>query len=218
MFQDLTTGSIPKKLFLQAWPQTADNLLLIIDQLVDLIWAGRLPEWFRAVAGIGVGQTIVQFGQMGRSGLDQSLRAMVSRAVGARDIPLANHIMFQAFILNMFYLIPFVILGEIFTDYLVRIVGGGGEEIQSQAAAYMRVQFITVALIGLRQMGTSALQSSADVITPLRAATVTRIVHIVSSPFLIFGWGWFPAFGIAGAPMANGLGWVAGNLMILRSV
>ena len=214
VFQDLTTGNIPKKLFLQAWPQAVDNMLLIVDQMVDLVWAARLPQGFRAVAGIGVAQTVVQIGQTARSGLDQSLRAMVSRAVGARNIPLANHIVLQAFTVSVVYSVLLIILGEIFAEFLMRIVGGGGVGIQSQAVNYMRVWLITVSLLGMRQVGTSALQASSDVMTPLRAVLVTRVVHIAMSPFLMFGWWWFPSMGVSGAAMANALGWMAGNVII----
>ena len=40
---DLTTGSIPKKLFAQAWPQVTEGLLNISEQITDVFWAGRLP-------------------------------------------------------------------------------------------------------------------------------------------------------------------------------
>lgn len=213
-FQDLTTGSIPKKLFLQSWPQVAENMMLIADQMIDLVWAARLPQGFRAVAGIGVGQTVVQFGQMARSGLDQSLRAMVSRAVGARDIPLANHIVMQALTLNIIYSTLLVIVGEIFAEFLMRIVSGGGSGIAEQAVIYMRVYLIQVAMLGIRQSGVTALQSSSDVMTPFRAILVTRIVHIVMSPVLIFGWWWFPSMGVAGAALSTSIGLFVGNIMI----
>jgi hypothetical protein len=55
--RDLTTGSIPKNLFHQSWPQALEGVFTVADQLTDLVWAGRLEAGFRAVASVGVVQT-----------------------------------------------------------------------------------------------------------------------------------------------------------------
>ena len=71
--RDLTTGSVPRKLFHQSWPQVVEGLVNIAYQVVDLIYAGLLPDGTRAIAGLGVAQSFAQFGMMSRQGLDQSL-------------------------------------------------------------------------------------------------------------------------------------------------
>jgi len=38
--RDLTTGSIPKNLWWLAWPQIVEGVLNVVDQIVDIIWAG----------------------------------------------------------------------------------------------------------------------------------------------------------------------------------
>lgn len=83
IYADLSAGSIPRHLFRLAWPQVIEQSLNIIDQTVDMFWAGRLPGGFRSLAGLGVAQTFSQLGFMGRQGLEQATRAMVARAVGA---------------------------------------------------------------------------------------------------------------------------------------
>lgn len=214
VFQDLTTGSIPKKLFLQSWPQVTENIMLIADQLIDLVWAARLPQGFRAVAGIGVGQTVVQVGQTARQGLDHSLRAMVSRAVGAGNIPLANHIVMQALTLNIVYSIIFIIVGQIFAEVVMKLFSGGGSGITSEAVTYVRVYLIQISLVGLRQVGGTALQSSSDVMTPFRAVVVQRVIHIVLTPFFMFGWWWFPGMGVAGAAASTSVSLAVSNVMV----
>lgn len=206
---DLTTGSIPKKLWSLAWPQMVESVLNIVDQMVDLVWAGRLPGGFRAIAGLGVAQSFTQFGMMARQGLDQAMRAMISRAVGSGNIPLANHIALQAFTVTAVYSVIMVIVGLLLTDVLLRVVGTS-QEVHTEAALYMRLQFVGMATMSFRMMSGAALQSSADPITPLKATTLTRLLHITLTPFLIFGWWWFPHLGLGGAALANVLAQLAG--------
>lgn len=201
-FDDLSVGSVPRHIFRLSWPQVTEQLLNIIDQTVDMFWAGRLPGGFRALAGLGVAQTFSQFGFMSRQGLEQSTRAMVARAVGAGDMPLANRIALQSFVLTGGYSLFIVVAGVILTDILFRVFGVG-QAIQTEAAMYMRIQFIGMGSMSFRMAASSILQASGDVIVPLRATTVTRIIHIALTPFLMFGWVGFPHYGLAGAALSN---------------
>jgi len=207
--RDLTSGSIPKNLAHLAWPQVLEGILNVADQTVDLVWAGRLPGGFRALAGVGVGQSFTQFGMMARQGLDQSLRAMVSRAIGAKNIPLASHIALQAFSLTGAYSLFMVLVGLLLTDIMLRLIGAS-EAVQAETAMYMRIQFVGMATMGFRMASGAALQSAGDVITPFKATLVTRVIHIVLTPFFIFGWWGFPAMGLPGAAAVNVMAQLAG--------
>src|SRR5437762_11594776 len=96
--RDLTQGSIPRTLWFLAWPQVVTGALRAADQLADLFWAGFID--FHAVAGIGISQTWAAVFNTGRTGLDVAARAMISRAYGSRNIPLANHLAMQSILLN----------------------------------------------------------------------------------------------------------------------
>ncbi|MSP78284.1 MAG: MATE family efflux transporter [Dehalococcoidia bacterium] len=206
---DLTTGSVPKKLFHQAWPQFAENILNVIDQMVDLVWAGLLPGGFRAIAGLGIGQSFVQVANFARQGLDQSLRAMIARAVGAGNIPLANHVAQQAFALNAVYAVIMALVGLLLTDVFISVIGAS-DAIRAETGLYMRIHFIGMATQSFRMMTGTSLQASGEPIAPLKAATATRLIHIALSPLLMFGPWWFPSMGLAGAALANVLAQLVG--------
>ena len=202
VYADLSTGSIPRHIFRLAWPQVIEQILNVTDQMVDMIWAGRLPGGFRSIAGLGVAQTFNQLGFMSRQGLEQATRAMVSRAVGAGDLSLANHIALQAFALMGAYSFVMVLVGIFLTDILLRLAGTS-EAVHAEAAMYMRIQFMGMTSMAFRMTASSILQASGDVMIPLRATLMTRILHIALSPVLMFGWLGFPSFGLAGAALAN---------------
>ena len=214
--RDLTKGSIPANLWYLAWPQITESFLSVVDQLADLIWAGRLG--FEAIAGLGVAQTFLMLMMTARMGLDAGMRSMISRAVGARNIPYANHVMLQALTVSVAYSVILVTLGMLLTEPLLRLLGTG-DEVVRQAAGYMRFQLVAMSMMGLQRLTAGALQASGDSITPLKAASASRILHLALSPFLIFGWFFFPTLELAGAGAANliaqtvGLGMNASALM-----
>ena len=198
--RDLTKGSIRKNLWFLGWPQIAEGFLGVVDQLADLIWAGRIG--FQAIAGLGVAQSYLMMVITARMGLDAGMRSMISRAVGAGETVYANHVLLQSLTLTTFIAFFVVLIGMLFTEPMLRIIGLS-EGIVAQAAPYMRVQFLAMSVMSYQRLSGGALQAAGDSITPLRAATVTRVLHLVISPFLIFGWLGTPPMGLAGAAMAN---------------
>jgi putative MATE family efflux protein len=138
----------------------------------------------------------------GRSGLDMGMQAMIARAVGAHRVDLANHVALQGFTLTFLFSLAMVVIGLLFTDPLMRVLGVS-DTVIGQTSLYMRIQFVGAAAMSFRMSTASALQASGDVITPMKATVLARLVHLVLSPFLIFGWWGLPSMGIAGAAVAN---------------
>ncbi|MBI2171820.1 MAG: MATE family efflux transporter [Chloroflexi bacterium] len=198
--RDLTQGSIPRNLWWLAWPQMVESVLNVVDQIIDLIWAGIISV--SAIAGVGIAQTYRQLTMTGRMGFDTAMRAQVARAIGAKDARLANHLALQGFTLSGGFSLIIGLSGAIFAVPLMQLLGLGQDIIDS-ASLYLRIQFLSVIGVSFRQMGGAALQAAGDAITPMKATTLTRVTHIVLSPFLIFGWLFFPEMGIAGAALAD---------------
>lgn len=198
--RDLTQGSIPRNLWYLSWPQMAESFFSVIDQLADLFWAGRVG--YKAIAGLGVSQTYILMLMTARMGLDASMRAMISRAIGAGNTAYANHVLAQSIILTIIWSLVIGIPGILFTDNLLGLVGVSGDVV-AMASGYMKLQFIAMSLMSFQRLTGGSLQAAGDSITPLKAATVSRILHLLLSPFLIFGWFMFPEMGLAGAGMAN---------------
>ncbi len=211
--RDLTEGSVPRNLWSISWPQSVESLLNASDQLLDLLWAGRLGA--TSIAGLGVGQTYIQVGMTGRMGFDMAMRAMVSRAVGARDLALAGHVALQAFTLSGVFGILMALIGVFLTEPLLRVVGVPESVVQA-GADYMRVQFIGSSANAFRMMSATALQASGDVMTPMRSTMVVRVFHVILSPNLVFGWLFFPELGLVGAALANVIGQGIGAVINFR--
>ena len=210
--RDLTRGSVPRNLWNMAWPQMADSALTVVDQIADLFWAGRMG--YKTIAGLGVAQTYILIYSTARIGLDAGMRAMISRAIGANDREYANHVLLQALTMTFIWTLVVGGLGIIFTDKLLSVVGVSGAVVES-ATMYMQLQFVAYSMQNFIRLTGGALNAAGDSINPLKAVTVSRGVHILSSPFFIFGWLWFPDMGIAGAAAANIVAQLLGLIMNL---
>ena len=210
--RDLTRGSVPRNLWNMAWPQMADSALTVVDQIADLFWAGRMG--YKTIAGLGVAQTYILIYSTARIGLDAGMRAMISRAIGANDREYANHVLLQALTMTFIWTLVVGGLGIIFTDKLLSMVGVSGAVVES-ATMYMQLQFVAYSMQNFIRLTGGALNAAGDSINPLKAVTVSRGVHILSSPFFIFGWLWFPEMGIAGAAAANIVAQFLGLIMNL---
>ena len=90
----------------------------------------------------------------------------------------------------------------LFTDFLLRIMGVS-QDVIDVAGVYMQIQFIGFGGQAFRMMTGGALQAAGDPLTPMKATTISRLAHLVLTPLLIFGWGWFPQYDLAGAALAN---------------
>ncbi len=214
--RDLTKGGVRRNLWFLAWPQMVGGVFNASDQISDLFWAGRVVG-FGAIGGIGVAQAYGQLIMMARMGIDVGMQALISRAIGARRVDLANHAALQSFTLMVILSVTLSAAGIAFAPFLLRVLGISEPIVQS-AILYMQFQFVSSAFQSFRQTTGAALQASGDSFTPMKSTIVSRLLHLAITPFLVLGLFGMPEMGIAGASAANvlaqivGVGW---NLMAL---
>ena len=172
----------------------------MIGPTIDLIWVGKLGP--AAIAGVGVSGMIVMLVNAAMMGLYQGMRAMVSRFVGAGKPGEANHVVQQAFIVSFAYSIALAVIGILFAEKIL-ILMGVGPDVISEGAVYLRINFVGMITMSMRMIGESSMQASGDAKRPMWISVFYRIFHIVLSPFLIFGLAFFPRMGVSGAATAN---------------
>lgn len=201
--RDLTSGSIPRNLWFLAWPQVIDGALRVVDQLADMVWAGIFGH--RAIAGMGVAQQYVQLGFTARHGIDGAMRAMVARAFGMRNPELANAALFQAATVTFIYGLVLALIGVFLSEPLLRLLGVS-DGVVDEGVAYMRLQLIGQGMVGFNMLSAHALSAAGDSFTPMKATALSRVIHFLLSPVLMFGLLGVPHFGLSGAALANIIG------------
>jgi len=88
--RDWTQGSIPKNLLLISWPMMITQMLMSFGPTIDMIWVGKLGDV--AVAAVGVAGVAVQSVMVLMMGLTMGMLALISRAIGAKDMQTANRV------------------------------------------------------------------------------------------------------------------------------
>jgi putative MATE family efflux protein len=211
--RDWTQGSILKNLLLLSWPMTVTQMLMSLGPTIDMIWVGKLGGI--AVAAVGVSGVVVMLAMSVMFGLTAGMLALISRAVGAGDLPMANRVAQQAVIVSAVYAVLVALVGHFFAEKIVLLITSD-PEIVSLGTIYLRIEFIGGATMIFRIMMDVIMQASGDAMNPMWIATVYRSLHIALCPFLVFGWWIFPELGVRGAAYTGIIAQSLGVILGLR--
>jgi Na+-driven multidrug efflux pump len=73
----------------------------------------------------------------------------------------------------------------------------------AEGTAYLRIQLIGMVTTSFQMLSQSLMQASGDSKTPMTISVATRVLHVALSPFLIFGWWFFPRLEVSGAALTG---------------
>jgi putative MATE family efflux protein len=193
------------------------NTFNMLGPTIDMIWVGKLGS--TSIAAVGISGMAVMLTQTLMMGIFGGLRAIVARSVGEGDKETANHAAQQAFVISTAFSLVIAVIGIFFAEQILGLFGVSPDVI-SEGAAYMRIQFVGMITLAMRFMTEATMQASGDVTTPMKIAVIFRIFHVALCPFLVFGWGFFPAMGVKGAALTNvfsqGLGTAIGLWFLIN--
>ncbi len=205
--RDWTKGSIIRNLLSLSWPMVINESLWAVGPTIDMIWVGRLGV--ASIAGVGVAGIVVMLLMAARWGLGVGTRAMIARFVGAGDAEGANHVVRQAFVISGIYAIVVASIGISFAEPILSLFGLEADVV-AEGTAYLRIIFVGSVAMSFWVMAEGIMYASGDGITPMKITVVVRFVHLLFTPFLIFGWWIFPRMGVSGAALANLVGYSVG--------
>lgn len=183
--------------------------------MADLFWAGFIGS--RAVATVGVAQSWIVLFITATMGLDTGARAMVSRAIGAGDLAAANRIARQSLFVSGATALTVMGFGIVLSDFLLRLLGVT-ENMVEEGSTYQRIRLASAIFFTVNNGSGSLLQAGGDSLTPMKAQMLTRGIHFVLSPVLMFGWVGLPPMGISGSAVANTVAQVAGAVVNLHAL
>ncbi len=198
--QDLTTGSLSRHLL----KTTSFMLVTMVFQtmyfLIDLYWVGRLGT--DSVAAVGIAGNWSFFVLALTQMLGVGTTTVIAHAVGRKDNDHARMMFNQSQILSIVVGLVFLIGGLLVRMPYVRAMGADASTID-QAGDYLLWFIPAMALqFALVSMG-AALRGTGNFKPTMVVSTATIVINMVLAPFLIFGWGPSPAFGVAGAAVAS---------------
>ncbi|WP_454675187.1 MATE family efflux transporter [Achromobacter pestifer] len=195
-----------------AWP----NILMMSAQSAT----GLIETWFLARLGTSVlaGVALVVpvlflMGNMSQGAMGGGISAAVARALGGGRQQEADQLVLHAVVLNALLGLLFCILLLAFGPQLYRALGAEDEALDA-ALAYSNVIFGGIVLMWLMNAFASVIRGTGNMLVPGAVICGGALLLIPLSPCLIFGWGPFPALGVAGGGWALVIYYGAGALIL----
>ena len=213
----MTRGAITPKLLHLAWPLVLGNLLQTVYNIVDIFWVGRVsPE---AVAGVSLMFPLAWMFISTAMGLTAATIALVSQHVGAGNSRQADRVVAQAILLALVVSSALAALGWAFRFEVLTLIGAEGQ-VFVEALDYIEVIFLALPFTFLFFAFRASLQGAGDTKTAMWLMVISAGMNVILDPFLILGWGPFPAMGTRGAAwatfIARGFATGAGIYILLR--
>jgi Na+-driven multidrug efflux pump len=118
--RDWTQGNIFKNLILISWPMMVTQVLMSLGPTIDMIWVGRLGP--NSVAAVGVAGVVVMLAMGVMMGFTMGMLALISRAIGARDLSLANRVAQQAVVISAIYSVVVALIGQFLGRHILLLV------------------------------------------------------------------------------------------------
>ncbi len=193
------------------------NVLVMLAQsltgLVEAAFVGRLGT--DALAGMALVFPGVMLMQMMSSGaMGGGISAAIARALGAGRQDQADLLVPHALAINAAMGLLFCAGGVLGGPALYRAMGGSGPALAA-ALQYSDVVFGGAALMWVFNGLASCIRGTGNMLVPALVIVGGVVVLVPVSPCLIFGWGPFPALGVAGGGVALLLYYLLGGAVFL---
>lgn len=213
---DLTSGGIAQPLFYLSLPIVITNLLQVTYNLADTFWLGQHGKV--SLAAITFGFPLVFLLISLAMGVSVAGSVLVAQHTGAENRERAQYAASQTVTFALLFSGLLGVGGFFLVDDLLALLGASAE-VLPPATAYMEVISLGLPLMFGFFVFVALMRGSGDTVTPMLVMIGTVVLNVALDPFLIFGWGPFPAMGVQGAAVATvfarGLAMVVGMGIML---
>ncbi|NEU58575.1 MATE family efflux transporter [Halorussus sp. MSC15.2] len=209
--EEITDGSLVRSLLVLAAPLVVQNLVIVVQQVIDTFWVGRLGE--NAVAAVGVVFPVTALLFSVTIVLMTGTQVVVSQRVGAEDLSGGRRTMFHGVTAA---LAVGIVVGVVVFAGADEIVSAllSGETVASLAATYIAWLAVLFPFASMSDALEGGFIGWGDSRASMYGNVSAVVVNVVLDPFLILGWNPFPRLGIQGAALATGIGYTAGFLVM----
>jgi putative MATE family efflux protein len=212
---DLRNEPVARLLWKMSLPSIASMLVMALYNFIDIFWLSRLGP--QAVAAVTIAFPVqILLGGFG-VGTGVGAGSFAARMFGAGENETANRTAGQIIFLSMLIGSLVIIPGLLFHDAILRLFGATGEVLPLAREYFVIYLFTTPLLIFMISAG-NLFRAGGNPNYSMYVVTTSAVLSAVLDPFLIFGWGPFPALGIGGAAVAAGVSQFLIVLLSLRLI
>lgn len=198
--ETILSGPVPSTLIRITLPSIAGMLGLMIFNVVDTFFVGRLGTL--ELAAISFTFPVVMIINSIVFGIGTGSMTLFSKAVGNHNVEEERLLATSSLILGVSLSVIVAVIGFATIDPVFRLLGAE-DELMPYIRTYMRIWFLGSAFMVIPMLGDSILRGLGDTFTPAFVMLTSAVLNGILDPLLIFGIGPFPAMGVAGAVVAT---------------
>jgi len=199
-FDYITKGPVGQAVVRLAWPVVLAEALHTLFHIVDIAWVGRLGAWATAAIASSMFAlwTVFAVANLVATGLT----AQVSRSLGAGDRERAGHANAQAMLFAfglgcIVALLCWLLAGRLF------VALGATPAVARAGGRFLTIYGAGAPFSFLYTTSSAAMRASGDTRTPMIITASALAANAALDPLLIYGWGPFPRWEVAGAACAT---------------
>jgi len=193
-------GPILKTMLALGWPVMVTNSLQALYNLVDAFWLGRLST--EAVSAPSMAWPVLFLTISVAIGFQFAGIAIVAQHTGAGERDRADEAGTQLYSFLFLVAVGLGALGYGLAPWVLRVMNTP-PEVLPLAVAYLRIVTAGMPLMYGSFAFMGLLMGIGDTRTPMYLIGSSVLLNAILDPVLIFGWGPFPAMGVAGAAWAT---------------
>jgi putative MATE family efflux protein len=187
-------------LFKLSIPSIIAMVIQALYNVVDSIYIGHVSTDALSALSLCFPIQMIIIGIAVGTGVGTS--SLISRLLGKGNKNRASNAAEHVMIVTVIYGITMAVVGFFFSDNLLHMFTNDPKLIE------MGTDYISIILIGSIAMffpmiSNNILRGEGNTITPMIAMLIGSILNIILDPFFIFGYSFFPAWGIKGAAFAT---------------
>lgn len=195
-----TEGRILSSLISLALPIIFANILQSAYQLIDTFWLGRLGA--DAVAAVSLSFPLLFLVLSLGAGLTLAGTVLVARYKGAENQQQVDFSSSQSVFLIFLTSIVLAIISYFASAPLMQLIGAG-PDIIDDSIQYFKVSSLGFVFLFLFFIFQSLMRGIGNVMLPVYIVLFTVILNAVLDPLFIYGYGFVPGYGVAGAAVAS---------------
>jgi len=201
--QDFTEGSLKRAIALLAIPMVLELSMESLFVIVNVFWVAGLGPAAVATVGLTEAMETIVFGVA--MGLCAGATAFVARRIGEKDPEGASASAGQAILIGLFFSVAMGLPAALCAKTMLGWMSPDMAVVES-GYGYTTIMFGGTYSIILIFLINAIFRGAGDAAIAMRVLWIANGVNLVLDPCLIFGWGPFPAMGVAGSAVATTIG------------
>lgn len=206
------SGSINRGIFRLAGPAIISVISIMLFEIIDLFWIGRLNS--QAVAALGAASFIVWTVKTLANCVSAGINALVARGAGKGDQRMVQIWASQGLILTGLFSIFIMVSLYFLCAPLIRLL-----DLEPDVArmAYDYTLIICAGVFFFYEAFSldTIFRSIGNTLVPMTIIIITLTLNALLDPLFIFGWFGFPKYGMPGGALASVISHFAGMLLFM---